>query len=167
MAKKLLGVMQLDMCEKMINKEFKPIIDVLEARGNSIRAEVVQQVKKSFGLYELEAKIKAVEVQLEELKGEQKSLTAGNDAYYSTTGVDFVPTSIVGKEVSRMMDKLNHPLAEVKATQDKTIKGLRLSGLPDEIQSVFTALDTVIFKLSADIKKLPTIHLAKLIKAKK
>ena len=161
MAKKLLGVMQLDMYEKMINKEFKPIIDILEARGNNIRAEVVQQVKKKFGLYELEAKIKAVEVQLKELKGEEESLV-GN-VNYST---DFNNHSIIGKEVSRMMSQLNHPLAEVEEKRDKTIKELRLSGLPDEIQKVFTTLDVTVTKLTADMKKLPTIT-PRQIKAKK
>ena len=160
MAKKLLGVMQLEMYEKMIKKEFRPIIDILEARGNSIRAEVVQQVKKRFGLYDLEAKIKVVEIQLKELKGEEESLV-GN---YST---DFTHDSIVGKEVTRMMSQLNHPLAEVEEKRDAAIKGLRLSGLPDEIQEVFTTLDVTVAKLTADMKKLPAIHIPRQIKAKK
>ena len=155
MAKKLLGVMQLDMYEKMINKEFKPIIDILEARGNSIRAEVVRQVKMSFGLYDLEAKIKAVEVQLKELQGEEESLVGTVRRYNSDA--DFSKDSIIGKEISRMMSQLNHPLAEVEEKRDKTIKELRLSGLPDEIQEVFTALDTTVAKLTADMKKLPAI----------
>ena len=161
MAKKLLGVQQLYMYEKMITDEFKPILDILEARGNSIRADVVQQVKKRFGLYELEAKIKAVEVQLKELRGEETSLI-GN--VYNQK--DFTYDSIIGKEISRMMSQLNRPLAEVEDKRDKTIKMLRLSGLPDEIQEVFTALDATVAKLTADMKKLPAIT-PKLIKAKK
>jgi len=145
------------MYEKMINKEFKPIIDVLEARGNSIRAEIVQQVKKGFGLYDLEAKIKVAEIQLKELQSERDNLIHQDHYYNSTGNPDFAPESIVGKEVSRLMNKLNHPLAEVEEKRDKTIKELRLSGLPDEIQEVFTALDATVAKLIADMKKLPAI----------
>lgn len=166
MATKLLGVQQLDMYERMISKEFKPIIDILEARGNSIRSEIVRQVKMSFGLYDLEAKIKAMEVELKELEGERDNLIS--ETGYYRNNPDFTPNSIVGKEVSRMMDQLNHPLAEVKDTHDKTIKQLRLSGLPEEIQDVFTDLDKIVTKLADDIKKLPPITKAlKQVKQKK
>ena len=164
MATKLLGVNQLQMYERMIKDEFKPIIDVLEARGNNVRGEVVQQVKAKFGLYELDIKIKAAEVQLTELKGERTNLT-GNLSRYSAEA-DFTNDSIVGKEVTRTMDSLNQPLADAKNKRNAAIKELRLSGLPEQIQNVFIRLDDLVEKLEADIKKLPAIT-PRLIKGKK
>jgi predicted nucleic acid-binding Zn-ribbon protein len=149
MATKLLGVQALEMYEKMIKKEFQPIIDILEARGNSIRQKAVQQAKTKFGVYELEAKIKTMDIRLQELKDELGNLV-GHYQYLSDN-------SIVGKEISKIMDQLNHPLAEVRNKRDKSIKQLRLSGLPNEIQEVFKELDNTILKLTDDVKKLPPI----------
>ena len=167
MTAKLLGVQALEMYEKMIRKEFDPIVSTLEARGNSIRADVVRQVKMSFGLYDLEAKIKTVEIELKELEAERDSfITVGHQ--YRNSETDFTSDSIVGKEVSRMMDQLNSPLADVKEKRDRTIKQLRLAGLPEEIQNVFKELENTVLRLADDIKKLPPINKGlKRIKRKK
>jgi len=158
---KLLGVTQLQMYEKMITEEFQPIINALEARGNDIRQDVVQRVKKQFGIYKLEAKISAAKIQLNELEDEKQNLM-GHPSY--NANVDFHSTSIIGKEITRIMENLNSPLKETRRIQSNVIKNLRLSGIGEDVQKVFTDLETTIEDLTYKLKALPPITVEKITK---
>ena len=144
---KMLGVQQIQMYENMIREEFDPLILILTARGDSVRDQIVHEVKEKLGLFKLWVQQTAIREKLNEITARINELT--DKQYHDGTYL-----SRVEKEVAVRMEELNKPLKEAKGQLALLIKQIRLAGVAEDVKNIFTAVDQLVKDGMAEAKNL-------------
>jgi len=114
--------------ENMINDRMNPLISEAESIIQPIKEEVLNQVKLDFGIYDLEAKISATELKLEELKDAKKS-RAGN---YNNN---------INDEVSRRLAKMEFVGDQLRKEQKALVESVWLADAPASIIELLRSID--------------------------
>jgi len=140
---KNLGINMINMYVQMIEEEFKPLVQELEAQAHGFKEELEIQVKKDFGIYELCAERAAIVKRLEEV---QEKLIE----YEKERWIDDKWENPLKAEVERRLEMSHLPLHQVKKDQQALIKKIKLCGAIGDIQEVFQKVSETVTWLKAN-----------------
>lgn len=148
----------IDMYCKMIEEQFAPLLAELRVRDQDLKKQVEIAVKKDLGIYNLFEEKAKLELQLSEIK---RQLKYWEDREHGPFGYK----TPVEERVDVVMNKSKNGInQEVTKAMNDLIYKVKLSGLDDDIKSVFDDLPEVVKNLSKKIDKLPAPSAKKLLR---
>jgi len=146
-----LGIKMIEMYCKMIEDEFGPLEKRVEERvTQAIKDEVEKQVKIDLGIYEMYMQKEALQLQINEI--EKKLKKYENREYEGGWR-----SSLIEREVSKRLNKLNEPLTKIQEARDSIIKKVKLTGVSTDVKEIFDGIAAEISNLKQTYGALPPI----------
>jgi len=153
-----MGPTMIDMYCKMIEEQFAPLLAELRVRDQDLKKQVEIAVKKDLGIYGLFEKKAQLELELSEVK---RQLKYWEDREHGPLGYKTPVEEKVDVIMNRSKNGINQ---EVNKAMNDLVYKVKLSGLDDDIKSVFDDLPKVVEQMAKKIEKLPAPNAKKLLK---
>ena len=145
----------IDMYIEMVEKEYSPLISMLEAKTSALAPRIAKQVKKDLGVYNLLMEEKALETRLKEIKGELKAFT--NRPYVWLNNGHREGRNKIDEEIHNRLNALNAPLCQAKAAKDAVVKNIKLMAAGDDVKLIFTNMAAEIALMAEQFKNMPLL----------
>ena len=145
----------IDMYIEMVEKEYSPLISMLEAKTSALAPRIAKQVKKDLGIYNLLMEEKALETRLKEIKQELKAFT--NRRCEWRNGEYREGRNKIDEEINNRLEALNAPLCQAKAAQNAMVKNIKLMAAGDDVKAIFENMAAEIALMADQFKDMPLL----------
>lgn len=135
----------------LIEDEYEPLINMLQAKTEAVKPDIEKQVKVDMGIYDLLMEKTAVETRLSEIKKKLSDLVG---SYYDTT-------SCVQSEINKRLLDMNMPLKQAMASKEAALKKIKLMGAGDDVKQIFETLASEVALMAKEFENVQLIEAPK------
>lgn len=141
------SITMLQKYETMIEDRFSPILAAADRATAPLRFSIQEEIKKEWGIYELEAQLAIAKEKVSSLESELASKKGSNGKYcYAGRGTTWVENdSRIDNEIKRRLRERDGVYERIFTEKKKIVDELWLAQAPEELVRIIRDIDTTTY----------------------